>query len=650
MITGMIGLAHPWIAVLALPWLLLSLALWRWQATALSWIESHVAPRFRPALTISSRRGLAAHSALLALSGLALIAAAAGPRYLGETTTKIERGRILLLLDGSASMAATDATRLDDAGEPPKNRFAAGQRIASELVKRLDGYSFALAIFSGVSTVQLPMTADRSLVDEALRVAELHDHYHSSGSSFTTALDSALHFLTAPTEGTQGAGLQVVVLSDGESPYAEDFAAPLAALSEAGVPIHCVAIGSSEGQARIIYDFRDVVAKKETKRVLQKFTTQRVDHHLQRMARQSGGLFALGNTGVVAQLAEEIEQLHQRAAALPSPAGAKSYRDLSLWPLWLFVIIFLIDRLWLPRGRRGTFRVAWDWLEKPPGQRPPARQTASTTLLIAGVLLSGSLVTCTDSPTQRAHRQNELGIASDAAGDREAARRHYERSYAYRVKPEIPTHNLARSVSLTGDFSAAHRLFQRAIKLAPTLIEAHYGDGITLFEWGEAQRDPRGCELERTLELFQAAQRRFHHSAKQPPDGPLQSDARANLEFVTARIAEIEALIANPPEECTPPQTGGGGGGGGSGGGNSSGGQGQQGQDPSGGAQTGDDAQGGDAQSRGGPLSDGERQQIARALARIEEQRQAEGKYHRRTLPEQFAKKSWENPEAKIWW
>lgn len=43
-------------------------------------------------------------------------------------------------------------------------------------------------------------------------------------------------------------------------------------------------------------------------------------------------------------------------------------------------------------------------------------------------------------------------------------------------------------------------------------------------------------------------------------------------------------------------------------------------------------------------------QTIQQALARIQEQRLGEDKYHRRSLPEQFPKEAWEDPDDEIWW
>ena len=50
------------------------------------------------------------------------------------------------------------------------------------------------------------------------------------------------------------------------------------------------------------------------------------------------------------------------------------------------------------------------------------------------------------------------------------------------------------------------------------------------------------------------------------------------------------------------------------------------------------------------PFTHGGLGRIAEALARIGEQGREEGKFHRRTLPEQFGKEHWSNPDRVIWW
>ncbi|MEM8933124.1 MAG: hypothetical protein AAGE94_18195, partial [Acidobacteriota bacterium] len=200
------------------------------------------------------------------------------------------------------------------------------------------------------------------------------------------------------------------------------------------------------------------------------------------------------------------------------------------------------------------------------------------------------------------------------------------------------------------DHAGAHALYEAALELDPELAEAYYNDGVTLFRWGVEERDPRDCELERTLDLWQRALDRFVEVSDHDPSETLAEQAERNGEFLRDAITEIEALIAEPPPECRasspsqsppPPSSGGGGGG------NDDG--------------DGDANSGGAAASGGGPPPPApppppppptppDAETIAEALARIAQSRLEAGKYHRRTLPEQFPRSSWENPSEEIWW
>jgi hypothetical protein len=216
------------------------------------------------------------------------------------------------------------------------------------------------------------------------------------------------------------------------------------------------------------------------------------------------------------------------------------------------------------------------------------------------MLLAG----CGDSPRKQAHYENVSGITHDAFRRHDSARPHYERSRGFGIEPEIPTHNLARSVALAGDVSEAHDLFQEALTLEPALTEAFFNDGVTLYTWGEKERDPENCDLERTRELWAQAAARFASTAGHPrAEKELREKGRANHRFLSESLAEIDRLIAEPPEHCLSESeaTGGGGAedeqesdqneeqkdeesGGGSGGGGSSGGEGDEDENQGGGA------------------------------------------------------------------
>jgi len=655
---------QPLMLLLAVPWLWLGLRFARVQHRACRWIWSHVAERHRPRLTLLTRRNLWPQAGLLLLIGLLLIAAAARPTR-GGGTVRETTGRVVLVLDASASMRATDVEIPDAASGQREDRFELAREIARELVDRLDGFRFALVSFSGTATVQLPMTADRALSEEALRVVEIHNLYRRSGSSFAAALDRLLSFVE---EGRND--LQAVLLSDGEPPFEETFDQPLAALAARGVPVHAVALGSLEGQTREIYDFRDIVAKTEKPAVVREFTTRRVDRHLARIARATDGRFEVAERGDVAPLVDSLVRGLRRNAQESESTREGARADLSVVLLALVLLGLAVETL-VPRSpARGPVRFELRRL----GERRGSGARAVIFLLaaVSSPLVLLAVGACAgDDPATLANIENEKGIEADRLALRPVARTHYERSRAYDVRPEIPTYNLARSVFLQHDDSEAHELYQQALEMAPGLPEAHYNDGHALYRWGVMVRDPRGCDLLRTLELWRAAETRFATALElyDRVDGPGSPDSRrsqANLDFMRERIDRIQQLLAEPPPECQDKPPGDplgalqGGGGESRGGGEGT----PRGGEPQEDAESPQQEDGSPPDpppdenpeqsppqtSGGAPLTPEELEQIAQALERLGEQGSEGSKFHRRTRAEQFPAESWKDPDREIWW
>ena len=622
----------PWVLGLAVPWFLLWLWLRRIQRGTVDWITLHVADRFRRTWTVHGSRSLEWHLRLLLVMGLLLIVAAARPTLVGRTDAVSETVRVLVVLDASASMWTDDIS--DDGAS--RRRFDQARELARELVERLGKSNkscrLALVSYSGIATIHLPMVEDPDLVAEALGTAEIHSFYQSTGSSLSGALEIAVRFLADTDDGSSEnledlGDLQVVLLSDGELPFPESYDAPLDVLVEAGSPVHTVAIGSLEGQTRVIYDFRDVIAKKEEKAVLREYSTRRVDEHLRRIAERSGGRFAVLSEAAAAKrivgvLAESILRRKSRRRPLEREGVGV---DLSRWPLLVFLALFLLDALGIGHRAPRTDR-AFD-IERLGD--PPARRALVASLVL---LLAGGC----DSPLWRAHRANERGIVSDRLGRHDSAQTHYEWSRVYGIRSEIPTYNLARSLTLRGEHSAAHDVYQEALERKPDFVEALYNDGVTLYAWGAAERDPAGCELERTQDLWRQSLSRFESVIERSGDSSLGRDAEANRDFLAERLAEIDRLVAQPPDDCSsprqppppPPPSG---------------------MPPPSGAPPPPppSADGGDLDS---PMTSGELDQIRRELDRIARSGREEGKYFRRTRPEQFSQDSWSNPESEIWW
>lgn len=651
--------ARPDLLLLALPWV----ALWGWfalrQWRAWRWVEARVVPRFRASATaVASRRGLAARLGLLLATGLALVAAAARPEAIGGD---LGAGgddrpiRLVLLVDASASMHAQDAIEgplpAGPADGPAPRRLEQAKAVAIGLVEALPRAEVGLVSYSGAATLHLPLTRDREALLEALRVLEIHSFYQSTGSSLAGALDAALHFVR-PERG----GLQLVLLSDGEVPHPDDHQPPLAALAEAGVPVHAAAFGSAEGQGRVIFDFRDIRAGREERRELAEFHTRREEEHLRRIARATGGTFRVAGASAAAELAAAVEAAAPAAERAAAERDPDARHDVSWLPLALFVVLVAGERLaWRPRPADTAFDLS---------RIGPGRSARAAALVLLGVAVATAGACGGDEPEKLAHRENEAGITADAVGARERARRHYERAIGFGVRPEIPTHNLGRSALLAGDPAEAHDILQRALALAPGLPAALFNDGVALYRWGEAERDPRGCQLERTLELWRAAADRFAAAARPAPGGAAERDrsieasAAADLAFVRERIAELEALVADPPPEClAPPPPSGGAQPPPPDGGDppppGAGGQppppaGENGEPPP--PEGDDDAPPPPPAGGGGGLGAAELAEIEQALARIREELADEGRYFRRTLPEQFPPEAWEEPEEEIWW
>ncbi|MDY7093625.1 MAG: vWA domain-containing protein, partial [Acidobacteriota bacterium] len=552
----MIYFAEPGWLLLVLPLTLVGWIFARMHLAALAWVETRVAPRRRHRLTRHRRRSLMAHLGLLGLCALLLIVALARPQLPRGGEATVRDGRVLLLLDGSASMYAEDALPMLRGGDESEviPRFSAARQIAQLVVDRVPS-RFLLATYSGQATVHLPATSDRPQVRRALVAAEVHTVYQNSGSSLSGALDLVLELA-----GEGPPDLQVVLLGDGELPFDEDYRAPLEALVARGVPVHALTVGSEEGQGRVIYAMEDVVAGKpqDERRTLAEYVTRREDRHFRRIAEATGGVFAVAQgaaavdllveglegyrfdpsraLGEAVEIGEGGEEAFRGALeeALEEAPESKVPRDLAYWFVGAFLLLFLAERLWLrrPPAAAEMDREGFDLSRI--GSPRSGRGLAVILGLLPALLLAGC-----GTPSQRAHQENELGILQDAVGAGDAARAHYRRSAAYGHRPEIPLFNLARSWTADGEHSEAHRLYQEVMLRAPELWEAHYGDGVTLFRWGVEEEDPAGCRLEATVDLWRAAEERFAAAAGGAADQRLGADAEANRRFVQDRLQEL---------------------------------------------------------------------------------------------------------------
>lgn len=171
------------------------------------------------------------------------IVALAGPK-IGTEVREMQRTglNLLVALDLSRSMNAEDVrpSRLD------KAKFE-----INRLVNRLQGDRVGLLVFTDEAFVQTPLTSDYSAMRLFLDIANT-DQMPTSGTNFTSALELAADAFES-VEQESGAANVLLFVADGEH-HGPDYQAALRNLTDRGVIIFTVGIGTREGGPIPIYN------------------------------------------------------------------------------------------------------------------------------------------------------------------------------------------------------------------------------------------------------------------------------------------------------------------------------------------------------------------------------------------------------------
>jgi Ca-activated chloride channel family protein len=180
------------------------------------------------------RRHLPLALALLALTAFTL-ALARPEAYRDEPR---ERATIMLVVDVSGSMAATDVS-------PYRLRAAqdAALTFAEEVPRQ---YQVGLVSFSGQANVLLAPSTDRAALKRGIE-GLVPDGATAVGEAIEASLDAIrLSQPSASEDGTLEAA-RIVVLSDGTTTVGRDPDSAAADAKAAGVPIYTVALGTQDG-------------------------------------------------------------------------------------------------------------------------------------------------------------------------------------------------------------------------------------------------------------------------------------------------------------------------------------------------------------------------------------------------------------------
>ena len=334
------GAPHWLFALLVLP-LIAGLFLWS-HKRAQALVAKIVALRLREQLSgsVSPLRRILRASLLVASFAFAIVALAE-PRYgFIEKETKQKGRDVIVAIDTSRSMLATDMA---------PTRLARAKLFTQDLVRLLQGDRIGLVAFAGSAFLQAPLTLDYNAVTNALD--ELDTTVIPKGGTNIAAAVTAAREAFGKAEGQTRA---LIILTDGEELGADGIAAAKQAAGE-GIRIFTVGIGSPEGSLipiRLDDGRQDFVRDSAGKPVTSKLD----DSRLKEIASATGGFFTL----IGPDAAREIFQKGIEPMEL-SETGVFSSRqpiERYQWPLAAATACLALSLLPGDRRRRSSVMVA----------------------------------------------------------------------------------------------------------------------------------------------------------------------------------------------------------------------------------------------------------------------------------------------------
>ena len=334
------GAPHWLWALLVLP-LIAGLFLWshrRGQAL----VAKIVAVRLRDQLSgsVSPLRRILRASLLLVSLALAIVSLAQPRLGFTEKETKQKGRDVIVAIDTSRSMLATDVA---------PTRLARAKLFTQDLVALLQGDRVGLVAFAGSAFLQAPLTLDYNAVTNALE--ELDTMVIPKGGTNIASAITAAREAFGKAEGQTRA---LIILTDGEELDADGIAAAKQA-SQEGIRIFSVGIGSPEGSLisiRTEDGRQDFVRDSSGKTVNSKLDQSR----LQEIASATGGFFTL----IGPEAAREVFQKGIEPMEL-SETGVFSARqpiERYQWPLAVAIVCLAVSLLPGDRRRRSSAMVA----------------------------------------------------------------------------------------------------------------------------------------------------------------------------------------------------------------------------------------------------------------------------------------------------
>ncbi|WP_328996666.1 VWA domain-containing protein [Kribbella sp. NBC_01245] len=197
------------------------------------------------------RPGWRRHAPAFAFLAAIIVLTIAIARPVADVRVPRERATVIVALDVSNSMAATDV-------EP--NRFEVAKQAATEFVENLpEQFNVGLVSFARTATVVTPPTTNHQATTDAIGNLTMTDST-AIGEAVLTALQS-IQSLDAEAESDPPPA-RIVLLSDGGNTAGRPIDEAAQAATQAGVPVSTIAYGTAEGTVDI--DGRNIPVPADT--------------------------------------------------------------------------------------------------------------------------------------------------------------------------------------------------------------------------------------------------------------------------------------------------------------------------------------------------------------------------------------------------
>jgi len=268
------------------------------------------------------------------ISMLFFIIALAGPK-IGTEVREIQRR-------GLNIMVAMDLSRSMNAEDVRPSRLNKAKFEVNRLVNRLQGDRIGLIVFSGEAYVQAPITADYSALRLFMDVANT-DQMPVAGTNFRSAMERAIEVFESVER--QNASNVLLFIADGEN-HGSDYDEALRELTEEGVTVFTVGIGTSEGGPIPIYDERENMTGYHRDNQGNTVTSRLEESTMRRIADVGGGEYYALRSG-----SDTIEPFFARLDELErGEFGSQEYADYeNQYQILLMVgLLFFITGLFFP--------------------------------------------------------------------------------------------------------------------------------------------------------------------------------------------------------------------------------------------------------------------------------------------------------------